>query len=117
MRRIKTRALRGSFGTYAPDSGEIEISVKLTPRSIPSRPFVIKHELFHEYLHKNKISLNPLEEEQLADLWSLLSCKNKEISYLEVLLKRIIMDRFGKNKSKRNLIKNKNKYLKFLKAI
>lgn len=69
-KRIRIRVLRGAFGTYAPDTGEIEISRKLTNRAIPSKPFVLNHEIFHSWLHSKDIALGSLEEEQLADIYA-----------------------------------------------
>ncbi len=104
-KRIKLKELRGSYGTFDPETGQIEISSKLKKCNIPSKNFVYWHEKMHEWIHKSKTKISPFDEEKASDLLALFKCKNSELSYLESILKKTLIKKFGRSPSKLTIIK------------
>lgn len=89
--KYKIKNINGAFGYFW--NNEIVISPKLSKRSIPSFQFVLTHETFHKYLSDNNIKVT--YEELRADLLSLFTCKDSELSLLERQFKKLLVRRFG----------------------
>lgn len=104
-KRIKIRKLHGVFGTFDPTNGQIEIDSKLTKFNIPSKRFVYWHEVFHKWILDNNIKLPPGREEMFCDYYALIKCRATELSLMERQLKKLFINKYGKNITEEQILK------------
>lgn len=107
IKRVRIKNIRGAYGTFDPETNQIDISSKLTNYNIPSRGFVKQHELYHQWISTNNIKVPPGREELLCDVYALVKCKPKELSYMEHQLQKLIKKKYGKNISEETVLKIK----------
>lgn len=112
MRRIRIKNIRGAFGEYDPNTNQIDISSKLTKWNIPSKGFVRNHELMHQYIHTHDIKIAPGFEELVCDLYAVIKCKPRELSYMEHQFQKILIRKYGKNLSEEQILKINLKEIK-----
>lgn len=102
--RVKLKRLKGSWGKFDPNDGQITLDKQLKPLSRPSKPAVYYHEMYHKYIEDKGVKLKNEEEEEFkCEVYSLMKCKPNELSYLERWLKKQLIKKHGRLSKKKIL--------------
>ena len=109
MPRIKLKNLHGSWGTLEEGTNQIELHKALRNIPVPSKQFVLFHELGHQFLLFRKIKIK--DKELFCDLYALSKCKPNELSLLERVFKKYLIKVYGRLTIKNILLILKDRVL------